>query len=106
MIKTVQIEVEEHIKKHTKEVIDELCCDHCGKSIPFYKYDKETFKAFEVMTGHHDWGNDSCDSIEYHQFCCIECAVEFIKKFYEEEKGSNTAYAEIKFRFYTKGKEY
>lgn len=29
-------------------------------------------KYFEVTTGHHDWGNDSCDSIE-HKDICPDC---------------------------------
>ena len=47
-------------------------CDICNKVIPVSKGIES--KYFEVTTGHHEWGNDSCESIEHHDICpdCME----------------------------------
>lgn len=54
------------------EVLESVTCDICnariGKGV-FY---------FDITTGHYEWGNDSCESIESFQACCPECLKRFI----------------------------
>ena len=72
----------------THTVTEKVCigettyCDICGKEI-------DTNKGYwEVTTGHHDWGNDSIDSIEHFDVCSEDC---IMRKFseYLEDSGSN-----------------
>ena len=107
MIVTKEIEVEEHIKKHTKKIIDEEYCDTCHELLPIRKFpmynNKKNcvaYRAFEVTTGHRDWGNDSCESRETKQFCCIECAYEYLKEHFKD--CSDTYYADIEIQEYYK----
>jgi len=51
-----------------KEVLVKTICDICGKEVPLNHY--------EVTTGHHDWGNDSIESIENFDICSDECLKE------------------------------
>lgn len=69
----------DYIEKPTIEKVKDvayLYCDKCGKLI--YKKTLSTnnynnpVQWFKVTTGHHDWGNDSVDSIETKELCC-EC---------------------------------
>ncbi len=60
-------------------------CDVCGGTSD--KPMKNTMK------GHHDWGNDSCDSTEYIDTCSKECYKRAIIEFVEEYgNNSNTAF--------------
>ena len=69
-------------------------CDICGKIIPAEAYyTLEKSKYFEVTTGHHDWGNDSHESIE-HKDICPECIDAFVSKYLKYADG--TDYIEIK----------
>lgn len=108
MIETKTEIIEEYVKKHAKVTLEKVICDWCKKDIPFNNefswLKEEKFKCYEVVTGHHDWGNDSCESIEYHQFCCTECLTKFLEEYYKD--ASDTAYSDIKIEFYYKGKEY
>ena len=71
-----------------------LCCDKCGKEIKPGLY-------FAVTTGHHDWGNDSCESIEHHDYCSHSCLVEALNDFYfKKHKNSSTAYFEIEREYF------
>jgi len=68
-------------------IISEECrCDRCGRHLWFHTKDgwkkpgfKDTADYYHIVTGHHDWGNDSVDSIEIYDVC-VGCA----KKMYEE----------------------
>lgn len=59
-----------------KRMIEGVKCDVCDRIIPPYKnwILNEASRYFVVMTGHNDWGNDSCDSIECQDICpgCID----------------------------------
>lgn len=78
-----------------------IYCDTCRKLIidtsntvgmPNTKYTQ----YWEVTTGHYDWGNDSCDSIETYQYCSRECLTKAINKYIDETEGMrNTQYFEI-----------
>ena len=84
------------VKTHT--VTEKVCvsttmhCDVCDSVI-----DHEHESYWEVTTGHHDWGNDSCESIQYFDICSATC---LRKKFDEYIKASeanddNTMYFEV-----------
>lgn len=95
------------IKKITKQVVKEvtevvsevIVCDVCGKELN-YDTSMGTSKVasyYEITTGHRDWGNDSCDSIEHRQVCCNECLSRFTQEWLKDPDVicSNTAYIEI-----------
>ena len=51
---------------------------------------------FEITTGHHDWGNDSVDSIEIKHACSPECLMKFVGKYVTRDfAGYNTDYIDI-----------
>lgn len=81
--------------KVQKEVVVEKRCDICGATIP------GGCLYFMVTTGHHDWGNDSHESIEQFDCCFATC---LNKKFLEyvetvqnslNRKGDSTDYFEV-----------
>ena len=49
------------------EILVNTVCDICGKDIDIKK------QVYEVTIGHNDWGNDSCDSVDYRDICSDEC---------------------------------
>lgn len=58
-------------------------CDVCGKVTPAKQGRFKETEYYEVTTGHHDWGNDSCDSIETRDVCpaCVgQFATEYLLK--------------------------
>ena len=82
-------------------------CDGCQKILcrqygEEYKPNNEPWRDytqdvefFEITTGHHDWGNDSCESIEHRTFCreCLAKPIhEYLKRTYG---GKDTEYIEI-----------
>ena len=92
----MSIKREYEVKTHT--ITEKVCvnetmhCDVCDSVI-----DHEHGSYWEVTTGHHDWGNDSCESIEYFDICSEACLK---KKFdeYIKESGANddnTMYFEV-----------
>lgn len=68
-----------------------LRCDYCKAKI------KDTYYA--VMTGHHDWGNDSVDSIE-HKEICIKCIKDFTIKYLKENEDINSDYINIEKEYF------
>lgn len=72
-------------------------CDVCDAIIPVKPscYGDNSNQYFEVTTGHRDWGNDSCESVETRDIC-RECVVDFIKKYLSD--CSNTAYLNLQTR--------
>ncbi len=67
-----------------------------GKIHTKLPYKNERVKYYHVRTGHHDWGNDSIESLTYLDFCSLECVHKQLDKFYkEDEPDSYTAYFEI-----------
>jgi hypothetical protein len=77
--------------KITRTVID-VECDVCKKIIPAGRWRDEETKYFEITTGHHDWGNDSIDSMQTRDVC-PECAPIFIAEYLK--KASTTGYLEL-----------
>lgn len=95
-MKLISKEVEEVVRAEVHTVTG-VRCDICGKDLR-YKYRpnsdflEERPKYFDVTTGHHDWGNDSCDSIE-HKDICLDCIVDFVSDYLSNASG--TEYIEI-----------
>ena len=81
-----------------------LFCDKCGKLIKkeygkeYKKYEysdyKDNAEYFKVTTGHHDWGNDSCESID-HRVYCRECLSVAFAEYLERCGDFDTEYMEI-----------
>lgn len=70
----------------------EITCDVCGKVIMKKNEKRIVFSIgdyWTLTTGHHDWGNDSCDSIEFFDLCSRECLT---SKFDEYVKLGGSAY--------------
>lgn len=92
------------INKITKKVVkeveqivsEEFVCDVCGKRGNYKsssgKYEKITY--YRITTGHYDWGNDSCDSIEHKDACCTDCLLKILSEWLNDGdvKRSDTAY--------------
>jgi hypothetical protein len=73
-------------------------CDSCEREIPaIAMYDKKC-KYFNVTTGHHDWGNDSCESREHFDIC-PDCIKQFTADYLEKCSGS--MYIEIETEYAT-----
>ncbi len=72
-----------------KDTIEEIVtCDICGAQADHY---------IGVMTGHRDWENDSCDSIQHHECCSWDCALKFMEnwKNRKDVQRSKTSYIEF-----------
>ena len=72
-----------------KTVEEIVTCDMCGERADHY---------IEAVTGHREWGNDSCESRESHQFCSWACAVKFMDKWRTTKDGGDncdSAYIEF-----------
>lgn len=90
-------EIEAFRKKHPnskvfqKEVEISCHCDVCKKEIKL----GETY--LDITTGHHDWGNDSVESIKHHDCCSFDCAKHYIDEYEKliNSGKSTTAYVEI-----------
>lgn len=89
-------------------------CDKCGKVLEYLvngkvkglvNMSKEHMKVeyYEVTTGHHDWGNDSIDSVEHYDYCPT-CVLQAMDEYYEKTNGkNNTQYLEINHEGYEYG---
>lgn len=93
------------VKGEKKEVVVKTAyelvgvkCDVCGRIIKpppvGYEWMKDKYKYYSVTTGHHDWGNDSCDSIEDYEIC-PNCINKFVADYLGNEHASRSAYIEI-----------
>lgn len=82
------IKEKEGIVVRNTTVEEIITCDICGAQVDHY---------IDILTGHRDWLNDSCDSIEHHEVCSWDCAVKFMEKWKEgcDAKNSRTAYIEF-----------
>lgn len=73
------------IKVVTTKEITGVKCDICGKVIPVGKGRYDECEYYDVMTGHSDWGNDSCDSVE-HRDVCPDCLVGFVADYFKNNE--------------------
>lgn len=95
------------IKRITRKVMKEVeetvssvgICDICGKEFNYetLPYRQPMSSYYDITTGHHDWGNDSVDSVESRDACCDECLLKFIQEWLKNRSVtcSNTAYIDI-----------
>ena len=93
MAEILSNEVAEEVYKKKRKVVG-ISCDKCDVVVPVYNYrepDKSMY--YRVMTGHHDWGNDSCDSID-HLDICPKCINEFTTEYLNNIE-YRTSYIEI-----------
>lgn len=83
--------------------ITELCCDKCKKIIKrkiscefknIRKISNDRVEWYDVTTGHHDWGNDSIDSIQDSNIC-TDCIDDILAEFKDKASGNTTRYIEI-----------
>ena len=91
---------EERTVKRKIKVGEKITCDSCGKVIYEYQEGKESnFKTplsyYSLTTGHHDWGNDSIESIHQMDLCSDLCLMREIDNFLTEEKLSSTKYFNV-----------
>lgn len=89
--------VKKHYEVITHEVTEKICigeatyCDICKKEI-------DTNKGYwELTTGHHDWGNDSEESIEHFDVCSQMCLMSKFAEYLDESDADddNTKYFEV-----------
>ena len=82
-----------------KRILTAIQCDRCGCQIPA-ELDLTTNRYsnpyYQVTTGHHEWFNDSCDSIE-HRDICPGCIVTVLEEYIKSTK-YDSAYIDIKRR--------
>lgn len=81
-----------------RSVVVGIVCDICGKPIPpSQRYELKPF--YKITTGHFDWGNDSCDSVETKDACSPACAIKLAAKYLNDTySGQNSAYIQIEHR--------
>lgn len=75
------------IKTISERQVEYIRCDKCGKKIMPYQYSTEQNRYVNVHTWHNDWGNDSIDSHEYHDYC-TECAKVVVSEYIDDMDGS------------------
>ena len=73
------------IKYVTTKEVTGIKCDICRKVIPVGRDVYDKCKYYDVKTGHHDWGNDSCESIEHHDIC-PGCLVGFVTDYFNNNE--------------------
>lgn len=95
-IKGEKVEVIKEIKYKCKGVK----CDICGKLIASPEKDElathynDKYRYYSVITGHHDWGYDSVDSIE-HLDVCKDCVMDFVEECIKGGISKTSGYIEI-----------
>lgn len=80
---------ETEVKVVTKSVrkVEYMRCDGCGKKITPNSWRTKENSYVHIHTWHNDWGNDSCESHEYKDYC-KECAKFFVMKYIDEMDGT------------------
>lgn len=97
MVKDVKQTVVEEVRKTVGE---ELYCDGCSellgrrKVLNFGYHQHKPIGYYHVTTGHHDWGNDSVDSISECDYC-PRCLYKAFNDYMSRSKGDNTEYMDI-----------
>lgn len=97
MVKTVV----EKIAVYQDVILSEECrCDRCGRHLWYHtKYGRKkpglgTAEYYNVVTGHHDWGRDSVDSVETYDVC-VGCAKKMFEEYIEDSfNKTNSLYFE------------
>lgn len=87
---SVKREYETKTYTKTEEVMtsEKRYCDICKREI--------TDHYWRVRTGHYDWGNDSCESVECFDICSDACLQKVFNKYIENSNVKDrTQYLEI-----------
>lgn len=79
-----------------KTTLAGIKCDCCEKIVPARSGYVHENEYYDVTTGHHEWGNDSCDSIEDYDIC-PDCIGRFVTD-YLNKTGYASAYIEVERR--------
>ena len=64
-------------------------CDRCGKEFVSKAYGPSRvvfYDYYRVVINHHNWGNDSYESYEAKDFCCINCMMKFIQDYWDDKR--------------------
>lgn len=80
---------EKKVKVTTKRIrnVEYLRCDRCGKKIyPSNRISKDN-EYVSIHTWHNDWGNDSVDSHERHDYCKT-CAGIVVSEYIDDMNGT------------------
>ena len=85
MSKILCEETKEIVYSAKKELLG-IECDICKKTLPL------PTMYFTVITGHHDWGTDSCESRIYRDVC-PDCIDKYVNDYLKD--CSDTGYIEI-----------
>jgi hypothetical protein len=64
-----------------QSVLVSTICNICKNEIVGKYY-------YEITAGHHDWGNDSIESIEYEDICSADCLRKRLEAYLEAERGT------------------
>lgn len=75
------------IKTVIERPIQYIRCDKCGKKILPYRYAYSEGQYVHVHTWHNDWGSESIESHEHHDYC-VECAKEIVAEYITNMAGS------------------
>ena len=70
-----------------KDVWVKTICDVCKK--------ETAERFFAVTTGHHEWGNDSEESVETKDICSVECLKQEFEEYLVAREEYWTQYIEI-----------
>ena len=96
--------VTQKVMKEVEETVSSVgICDVCGKEFnyesKFARFGRgdKIASYYHIVTGHYDWGNDSCESREGRDACCNECLSKFTQEWLKNKDviSSSTAYIEI-----------
>lgn len=94
----------ERIKKSVVKEVDtvvgeKLTCDICNKIIYLKKEEDEKPEIdnpyYSTTTGHHEWGNDSVESIKCNDVCSDECLAVVMTEYMERVKEYPSQYLNI-----------
>ena len=59
-------------------------CDVCRKEL--LQRNDGLYDYYRIVTHHNNWGNDSIDSFETMDFCCMDCMMEYIRKYWNDKR--------------------
>lgn len=71
----------------SKKITTQINCDYCKSDI------ESNQSHFNIITGHNEWGNDSCESIKEFHACSAKCLKKAIAYYVDSERKSQ--YIEI-----------
>ena len=78
---------EKQVQIVNERQVEYIRCDKCGKKIIPCKYKEDQNQYVYIHTYHNDWGNDSVDSSESHDYC-VECAKKVVAEYIEKMDGT------------------